>query len=197
MRKKDLTDKRFGRLVVIAENGHYGNEIVWLCRCDCGKIKTIRGGSLRTGKTLSCGCFNKEVTIDRSKITNRKHGLCANGVITSEYRTWQHMIGRCTQPSRKDYKNYGGRGISVCERWKDSVQDFLKDMGPKPSAKHSLDRIDVNGNYEPSNCRWATWREQRMNQRPRISNYEADILKRKLAKYEALYGPILEVSVGY
>jgi hypothetical protein len=153
---------RFGRLVFLKFVGLNKNKrYLVLCRCDCGTEKTILLHSLITKNTISCGCYRKEVTRERATI----HGAKANKHITSEYDAWLSMKARCSQVDKKNYKDYGGRGIKVCDRWKDSFENFLADMGEKPTSKHSLDRINNNGNYEPSNCRWATRTQQNNNSR--------------------------------
>ena len=126
------------------------------CVCDCGNIGSYFLFNLKSGKTKSCGCLYKE-----SRATNVTHGHSK----TPLYVCWKSMKSRCYNKNRKDYYLYGGRGIIVCDRWINSYENFLSDMGEKPSAEYSIDRIDVNGNYEPSNCRWATPTEQRLNQR--------------------------------
>lgn len=158
---QDLTGQRFSRLIVVsrAENSKH-NYAMWNCICDCGaKVITV-GTSLRKGNTKSCGCFSK----DQIATLRRTHGMSQ----ATEYRVWRGMITRCTNPNVKCYANYGKRGIVVCERWKSSFENFLADMGERPTPKHTLDRINNDGNYEPGNVRWAERKEQNRNQRSNI-----------------------------
>lgn len=149
--------QRIGRLTVAgrAEDGLRRGERRWDCICDCGAKKTIdQGHLLAKNGTRSCGCL----TIEAVKKANTTHGQLK----TPEYRAWRNMLGRCENKAHNSYFRYGGRGISICDRWKD-FNKFVEDMGSRPSPKHSLDRIDNEGNYEPSNCRWATDSEQLRN----------------------------------
>jgi hypothetical protein len=160
---KDLTGRRFNRWTVLScagrSRGKSGN-LIWLCRCDCGTIREVAGNNLPNGASKSCGCHNEEAR--RSRIT---HGLTRRGKPKPlEYSSWSSMIQRCTKPTNTKWHNYGGRGIRVCDRWRNSFEAFLEGMGPRPSPSHSIDRIDNDSNYEPGNCRWATPKEQRANQ---------------------------------
>ena len=154
----DLTGKKFDRLTVISRAKNTRNGVPqWLCLCSCHKYKIIRGGDLRSGATQSCGCLHKERL--QSRVTT--HGRTK----TFEHRVWTGMKTRCQNIRATGYRFYGGRGITVCDRWDNSFEAFLEDMGVSPSEAHSIDRINSNGNYEPNNCRWATLVEQRQNQR--------------------------------
>lgn len=133
-----------------------------LYRCVCGGEFQAQPSDVRRGFVSSCGCWN----VSKIKERRTKHGF--SGVNAgSEYRTWKNIRQRCTNPNVKHYLNYGGRGIKMCPRWLGSFENFYADMGPKPSPKLSIDRINNDGDYEPGNCRWATAKEQVANQRPR------------------------------
>src|SRR5690349_11893108 len=157
----DLTERRFGRLLVLERAPNVSKKTVWNCRCDCGSEAVVTGDRLVKGETKSCGCLSLEMTVAR----NSKHGCAARGSYVPEYSSWVGMRKRCNDPNAVGFRAYGGRGIKICTRWQDSFQAFLADMGPRPSLKHSLDRIDVNGDYEPGNCRWATHKQQARNTR--------------------------------
>lgn len=128
-------------------------------KCDCGIIKNYKITNIILNYTLSCGCYHKELM--KNLKSNTKH----NKTLTPEYNTWRAMKQRCFCSKSINYQHYGGRGITVCDRWKKSFENFFEDMGKKPSPIYSMDRIDVNGNYEPNNCRWATPKEQAINKR--------------------------------
>jgi hypothetical protein len=154
----DLCGKAFARLTVVQWAGrNWKGDLLWECLCDCGTSRVVLGRSLTSGTCKSCGCLNLEVAIS----SNTKHGMSRTAI----YHAWVAMIERCDNPKNKAYKNYGGRGITVCERWRESVANFVADMGPRPSKRHTLDRINNDGNYEPTNCRWATWDVQSRNKR--------------------------------
>jgi hypothetical protein len=153
----------FGRLTVIEKVGVRNRHMLYRCKCDCGNEKNIRGSALVSGNTESCGCKNKDQA--KSMTTARKiEGVKDdNGKITPEYHAWRAIRSRCYRKTNKKYKNYGGRGIIVCDRWLQSFTNFLNDMGLRPIHCSSIDRINVNGNYEPGNCRWANEEQQAAN----------------------------------
>lgn len=159
--KYDLTGKKFGRLLVVkAESASNSKRnIVWKCLCDCGNETQAVGSELRSGHKRSCGCLHLDVLLE----THTKHGHARAGQLSPTYVSWASMHTRCSNENSSNFKHYGWRGISVCERWK-SFENFLADMGERPDGM-SLDRIDVDGNYEPSNCKWSHQSEQVKNQR--------------------------------
>ena len=154
---KNLIGRVFGRLTVLGFSRIKRRHAFWHCGCECGKTVYVRTCHLLDSSTRSCGCKNRE---------NRyKHGHTIDENPSPEYACWVGMKKRCSNKNRSDYKYYGARGITVCKRWRDSFAAFLDDMGRKPSPKHSIDRINCNGNYSKRNCRWATASEQRRNRR--------------------------------
>lgn len=150
----DLEGQRFERLTVLGFIGVKWRNAVWLCRCDCGKIKSVKSSELLKCGTKSCGCFKDENTSKRF----RTHGKTESAA----YRAWCNMKTRCENSSRSTYHRYGGRGITICERWLNSFANFYADMGDPP-ARHSLDRKDNNGSYCQENCKWSTNKQQTNN----------------------------------
>lgn len=164
-RFSSLENVQFSRLLVLKRHGKTpAGKRTWLCKCSCGNETVQTTGDLRSGRVVSCGCFSKE-RIGKLKLS---HGNARAGKATTEYSAWAGMVKRCTNPNESNWKFYGGRGIKVCERWINSFENFLADVGNKPSKTHSIDRINVDGDYEPSNCRWATKAEQSRNTRSNV-----------------------------
>jgi hypothetical protein len=160
----DLIGQHFDRWTVIsrAENSPHGGA-QWLCRCECGNTSVVQGGTLKNGRSKSCGCYHREFIAER----NRTHGESPRGHKTPEYLSWQAMHRRCSNPNFKNYHRYGGRGIRVCKRW-NTFENFLADMGRRPKLSFTLDRYpNHNGNYTPTNCRWATKKQQGNNRKQR------------------------------
>lgn len=159
----DLSGLRFGRLLV--QGRHPNNSprgaSMWTCLCDCGEMTITVGSKLTEQRVQSCGCLVKDTAQELAKSLNLTHGHSR----TPEYVAWINMKSRCSNPRTMGYEGYGGRGISVDPRWENSFENFLADMGQRPSPDHSLDRREVDGNYGPGNCRWATFDEQQNNKR--------------------------------
>jgi len=157
---KQLAGQVFGRLTVVERFRSRKGRVTWLCRCECGALHEAVSHALTSGHTKSCGCWKDE----RNRATPVVHGhaLRASGK-SPTYYSWQAMLLRCNNPISKSYKDYGGRGITICDRWL-KFENFLADMGERPKGL-TLDRRNVNGDYEPGNCRWATRKEQAMNTR--------------------------------
>ncbi len=154
------TGNVYGRLTVLERAGRNSErKTLWLCRCSCGKEKNVTGKQLRGGQVVSCGCYMRT----HAAKTFLKHGFGSTKDRVPEYESWSGMIQRCTNPKNAKYPRYGGRGITVCDRWRGSFEFFLSDMGFKPTPAHSIDRKDNDGNYDPDNCRWAIPIEQARN----------------------------------
>lgn len=158
MTKIDLLGNKFGRLTpMYSYYNQTAQKTYWFCNCDCGNTTRVGSWDLRNRIVVSCGCYMREI-----KTT---HGNSKIGVITPEYRAWANMKDRCDNPNNKSYKDYGGIGVTYCERWA-KFENFISDVGLRPSHRHSLDRYpNPDGNYEPINFRWATQKQQNRNKR--------------------------------
>ena len=156
---KDITGQMFGRATALHPCGIKGHRLLWNCKCSCGQTFVASGVDLRSGNTKSCGCYAK----DRTSQASTTHGVSRSGALTGAYRSWRSMRQRCDDPGATSYGRYGARGISYCESWR-IFENFLADMGDRPNG-HSLERIDPNGNYEPSNCKWVPHEKQAENTR--------------------------------
>lgn len=168
---KNIAGRRFGRLTVLRPTTkRQDRKVVWLCLCDCGKEVEVSGKDMRQGNTRSCGCLHRDLRPEVMRKAMRTHGCAVHGQETRAWRSWHAAKMRCFNPNDPAYARYGGRGITMCARWRDSFENFLADMGERPEDR-TLDRFpDNDGNYEPGNCRWATRKQQTANRRPRRAN---------------------------
>lgn len=173
-RFQNLHNQIFGRLRVTyycrkLKSGGYK----WFCECECGEFTWVASGDLKKNKIKSCGCLAKEYRNSEKSLSNLKnntiHAHSLDDVRTPTFESYHHMKGRCLNKRDKAYKNYGGRGVKICERWLSSFSNFLEDMGEKPKG-YTLERINVNGHYEPSNCCWIPKSEQMKNTRRSVKN---------------------------
>ena len=155
---QDITGSQFACLKVLKFLGSDNRQkSIWLCKCGCGNEIIVPTGSLKSGNTTSCGCIRKQ----KISLLNKTHGQAGKDR-TPEYRSWAHLVERCTNPNNKHYKHYGARGITVCERWH-KFENFYADMGKRPSSKHSIERKNNDEGYSKENCKWATHAEQNSN----------------------------------
>lgn len=164
--RDSLIGKKFAFLKVITfSHRPKSKDSYWKCECICNKLTVIRASHLISGDIKSCGCKR----LEQQKLKMTKHGGWLNGKPTVEYATWSSMKQRCTNSHNQRWENYGKRGIKVCNEWFNSYPHFLKDMGKRPGKEYSLDRMDNDGNYEPSNCRWATAKQQANNRQNNLN----------------------------
>lgn len=172
----NMLGQQFGDWLVIERVGHISEkcrDTYWLCQCSCGTRKKVNGYSLRKGKSITCGCRTADLISEGRK--RHGHSTLRDGT-TPVYRAWKSMLNRCYNQAIHNYERYGGRGITVCERWH-KFENFLTDMGERPANNLSLDRIDNEKGYSKENCRWATAKQQAMNRRPRRSRDALNALK--------------------
>ena len=186
MKIVDLTGKKFGKLKVISRAANKSGRAAWNCVCECGINKIVVADKLKSGSTKTCGCGRR----NRLASISTTHGMSD----TKEYRAWRSMINRCYNDTQMSYHLYGGRGIKVCDSWRSSFENFIEHVGIAPSRQHSLDRIDPNGDYEPSNVRWATAKQQSNNRRSNryVKTPSGDMTVSEIAaafgvKYDVIY----------
>ena len=178
--KVDLIGQTFGFLTVVEKSPRNdGDNITWVCKCHCGVIVTVSTSLLKTGHSRSCGCLQRSIIGN----LNKTHGMSK----TPTYISWKSMLTRCYNENILEYKDYGGRGIKVCDRWRYSFENFYIDMGIRPGLDYSLDRKDVNGNYEPNNCRWLDKLSQTRNTRFQLNPMNG-IRKTASGKFRAAIG---------
>ena len=168
----DLTGQTFNMLTAVRSDGKSGTHTMWLCKCSCGseKLKRVRASELLAGTIRSCGCIVKEQARRNIRELMTTHGQSGTRV----YQIWLAMKNRCLRESNPQYKDYGGRGIEICERWLNSFENFYADMGDPPDNEHTIERRNNDGNYEPGTTRWATQSQQTKNSRPRTASQRDD-----------------------
>ena len=183
---KDLVGMKFGLLTVLNREGYEGRRVAWRCMCECGRKVVISGHKIKTGNTRSCGCL-------RARGNNRTHGLYPE--FGREYSSWRSMMRRCYLDGYRGFPRYGGKGITVCERWH-KFENFVADMGKRP-PNTSIDRINSRGNYEPGNCRWATVAEQFRNRcNARLYDFHGERLTlNEIARSQGVYPNTLRYRV--
>src|SRR3990167_252025 len=178
-----LEGLQYGRLKIVKYLGDKKYE----CLCQCGTTSYASSSNIRRGNTSSCGCYRKEVAAETTKVRSTTHGKSK----TPEYRSWRNMQRRCYDKNCSQYVNYGGRGIKVCDKWFKNFPAFLENVGLRPSAKHSLDRINNDGNYEPNNVRWTSSSEQAKNRREFILRAnDVSTMWQELELYRERFGPV-------
>lgn len=192
-KRLDLTGERYGYLVALEWIDYVPSSSRWRCICDCGNTTIVRANSLRIGRTQSCGCLHKELLSERSTI----HGMSQ----TLIYKTWLNLKTRCLNSNSPNFVNYGGRGITICQRWQDSFEYFFADMDSRPSPNHTIERINNDGPYSPDNCTWALPYQQARNMRTnrRITfEGETKCLADWAKEYNLLYTTLLyRIKAGW